>query len=310
MISLVSPVYRSEGTIRILAEECAKAMKEIGQDYELLLICDGSPDDSWSVCEQVAKEDPKVVAVNLSRNFGQHNAITAGLNLAKGEQIVVLDCDMQDRPDQIPKLYRKSQEGYDVVFARRATRQDSFIKKFFSKFFYQILGYLTETEQDPAIANFGIYHRKVIDAVNSLSDNHRFFPIFVRWVGFKITALDVEHGKREIGESSYNFKALITLALFTIINFSNKPLRLTVKAGLGISALAFLAALYTIVAYLRGTITETGWASLTVMIIFSLGITVTLLGMLGLYIGAIFDNTRSRPQFIIDEIVQQNGSLD
>jgi dolichol-phosphate mannosyltransferase len=247
------------------------------------------------------KKDKRVKGINLSRNFGQHYAITAGLSYAKGEWVVVMDCDLQDRPDEIPNLYKKAMEGWDIVFAQRKERKDGFLKKKLSKLFYYLFSYLTETKQDASVANFGIYNKKVIVAILSMKDQIRFFPTMVQWVGFRKYYLPVKHSERFEGKSSYNFKGLFKLALNSILAFSDKPLRLTVKLGFGITLISLLVMLVYFIMYLTGSIKVLGFTSLIISFWFLSGIIIFILGFVGLYIGKMFEKVKDRPNFIVQE---------
>ena len=304
-ISIVSPVYRAEEIVPELVQRIRAAVEKITPHYEIILVEDRGPDNSWEVIQKMAKEHPMVRGFRLSRNFGQHATITAGLEQVRGNWVVVMDCDLQDQPEEIEKLYYKAQEGYDIVFAKRQRRKDSFFKKKFSQWFYSILGYLTETEQDPEVANFGIYRRKAIEAILDMKDFVRYFPTMVKWVGYKRAFIYVEHSERFSGESSYNFRSLFRLALNIILSFSDKPLRLTVQLGMFISSISFLMAIATLIRFFMGHIMVSGYASLIVSIWFLSGIIITLLGVLGLYVGRIFDQTKGRPVFIIDEHTEE-----
>ena len=301
-ISIVSPVYRAEEIIEKLVDEIQIVMRQINCTYEIVLVDDRSPDKSWEIMKQLSSKFPEVKSVRLSRNFGQHPAIMAGLSHAKGNWIVVMDCDLQDQPKEIIKLYNKAQEGFDIVLASRKNRQDGFFKKMFSKLFSIVYSYLTETEFDNSIANFGIYNSRVIEEVIKMNDYIKFFPLFVNWVGFKTVTLEVEHAKRDSGKSSYTYVKLLSLAFNTIISFSNKPLKLFVKFGMIMSLLSFTIGLITIFKYFNGEITVLGYSSLIVSIWFLSGIIITIIGIVGIYIGKIFDQSKSRDSFIIDKI--------
>lgn len=171
-ISVVSPIYKGENTVRELVKRITDSLKEVSNDYEIILVDDFGPDKSWDIIEEISNSNPNVKGVKLSRNFGQHYAITAGLDHTNGDWIVVLDCDLQDRPEEIPRLYQKVQEGYHIVKASRKQRIDSFSKKMQSKIFYLILSYLTGTKHDSSVANFGIYKREVIDAIGHQQKPH------------------------------------------------------------------------------------------------------------------------------------------
>lgn len=302
-ISIVSPVYRAERLVHELVRQLRDELGRLTQSYEIILVDDRSPDNAWAEIKKAADQYPEVVGVRLSRNFGQHYAISAGLARARGEWVVVMDCDLQDRPSEIPRLLAEARKGYDVVLARRAERQDSWLKRAFSRLFYGVLGYLTGAEQDAAVANFGIYHRKVIAAINAMPESIRYFPTMVRWVGFHATKLDVEHASRAEGKSSYNFKRLLNLALDICLAYSDKPIRLAVKTGFVISATGFLFAAYLIVQALRGEIDVMGYASMMVSMWVLSGLIILIVGIVGLYVGKSFEGIKGRPPFIVDESV-------
>lgn len=300
LISIVSPVYKAEKIVDLLVRRVSSEVSKITTSYEIILVEDGSPDASWEAIERNCLQDKRVKGIKLSRNFGQHYAITAGLDHAQGEWIVVMDCDLQDRPEEIINLYQKALEGYDIVLARRHERQDSLLKRFFSWSFYQVLSYLTGTKHDPAVANFGIYHRKVIQAVCQMRESIRVFPIMVRWTGFKTVKLDVIHAERKVGKTTYNFKRLMNLALDIMLAYSDKPIRLTIKLGLAISILAFLFALFLLFEYVSGIITVPGYASIIISVWFLSGLIIMTLGIIGLYVGKIFEGVRNRPIYVIN----------
>ncbi len=301
VISFVSPVYKAEKILERLVDEIHKVMLLIGTPYEIILVDDRSPDKSWDVMKQLSREFPVVKSIRLSRNFGQHPTIMAGLAHAKGEWVVVLDCDLQDQPKEVLKLYTKAQEGFDIVLAKRKNRQDSFFKKMTSFVFSKIYGFFTDTQYDNEVANFGIYHSKVIASILEISDSIKFFPLFVKFVGYHSTSIIVEHGPREEGNSSYSLSKLISLAFNSIISFSNKPLKLFVKFGLIISLISFLFGLYNVYLTLTHQIEVLGYSSIIVSIWFLSGIVITTIGVTGIYVGKIFDQTKDRPTYLIDE---------
>lgn len=302
-ISIIIPAYKSSETISILYERLKKTLNSLSVSYEIIIINDSSPMNDWIEIEKIASQDKNVKGINFSRNFGQHQAMTAGFEKASGNWIVPMDCDLQDKPEEIIKLWNKSSEGYDIVFAKRIDRKDSYLKKKFSKLFYVLLSYLTETKQDSTIGNFGIYNKKVIDAILKMGDSIRYFPAMVRWVGFKSTSIDVEHSQREIGKTSYNLRKLINLALNVILAFSEKPLKLTAKLGLTISFLSILFTIFILIRYILNDITVVGWTSVIISICFFSGLIIFLLGIVGLYIGKIFDKVKNRPLYIISQTI-------
>jgi dolichol-phosphate mannosyltransferase len=301
-VSIVSPVYKAERIVQKLVTKIQLTMEELKISYEIILVDDRSPDDSWALMKSLSAQYSNVKSIRLSRNFGQHPAIMAGISQAKGEWIVVMDCDLQDQPKEIIKLYKKAQEGFEVVQARRKNREDNFFKKLSSKIFSKVYGYFTDTKYDNEIANFGIYHIKVIKSILQISDYIKFFPLFIDFVGFKSTSISVEHAPRESGTTSYSFTKLISLAFNTIISFSNKPLKLFVKFGMIISFLSFCVGIYYIYQAMHNEIEVLGFTSIIVSIWFLSGVIITTIGVAGIYIGKIFDQTKDRPVYIIDEI--------
>jgi len=302
-ISIVSPVYKAELILDKLVEEIQIVMKKLEVDYEIILVDDRSPDNSWEVMKKLSSKFLEIKSVRLSKNFGQHPAIMAGLSLAKGDWVVVMDCDLQDQPKEIIKLFNKAIEGYDIVLARRKNRQDGYFKKLSSIIFHKIYGYLTDTKLDNTVANYGIYNKRVTSEVLEMSDYIKSFPLFVNWTGFNCTTINVEHAERNSGDSSYTFHKLISLAFNTIISFSNKPLKLFVKIGMSLSLFSFIIGIITIYKYYYGEISILGYSSLMVSIWFLSGIIITITGIVGIYIGKIFDQSKGRKSFIIDKII-------
>jgi dolichol-phosphate mannosyltransferase len=302
-ISIVTPVYRAEKIIPELIRRLDESISKITSNYEIILVEDCGPDNSWAVIEDIIKNNIRVKGFKLSRNFGQHYAITCGLYHASGKWIVVMDCDLQDQPEEIVKLYEKAQEGFDIVFARRNIRNDNFFKKSSSKLFYLFFSYLSGIKQDGTIANFGIFSNKVIESVNKMREPMRAFSPMIGWVGFKKTSIDVSHSSRFEGKSSYSIKKLIELALDISIAYSDKPLRITIKLGFIISLVSFLFAIILIFRYYNGFITVDGYTSLMVSIWFLSGLIIMILGIIGLYLSKIFDGTKNRPIYIIDKII-------
>lgn len=302
LISVVTPAYRCEQSIQELYEALVSTLSEMDTDFEIIFVDDNSPEEDWSCIQSLADKDPRVRGMRLARNFGQHRAIAAGLRVARGEWIVVMDCDLQDQPKEIKKLYRKAvDEGYLVVQGRRVERRDHFFKRWASHLYYRCLSFLIGQPIDSSIANFGLYHRKVIDAVKEMGESSQFFPLQVRWVGFPATAIPIEHGRREYGESSYNLRRMLTLAFNVIVSFSNKPLRFTIGLGFSIACISLLCALYILVCALFGSYQVQGWASLIISIWFLSGLILMFMGMMGYYLGKVFDETKNRPLYIVME---------
>ena len=303
-ISVVIPVYGCRACLEELYQRLVAALSAITPNYEVVLVNDACPQNSWEVIKQIALKDSHVKGVDLSRNFGQIRAITAGLHYAEGEWVVVMDCDLQDRPEEIARLYKKAQEGYDVVFSRRTVRRDSVFKKLSSKIFYLIYGYFTDGAFDSSICNFSISRRMVIDNYKRMGDQNRAFILFIKWMGFKSAVIEIDHAERAAGRSSYTLRKQLRLALEVITTQSNKPLILSIRLGFGVSLLAFIYGIYMIARYLMYGISVAGWTSTIVSIYFVGGIILAQLGILGLYIGYVFDQTKARPTFIVRELIE------
>jgi dolichol-phosphate mannosyltransferase len=287
--------------LQSLYDRLVSTLSQITQDFEIIMVNDASGDNAWDEIKKLSKIDSRVKGINLSRNFGQHRAITAGLDYAQGDWVVVMDCDLQDQPEEIIKLYNKAQEGYDIVWGQRVQRQDSFFKKTSSKLFHIIYNYFTELNKDETIANFSIVSHQVINQMSKMKEQNRNYPIFVEWLGFKSTQIPIKHASRECGKSSYTFNKLINMAIDNIVSQSNKPLKLSIKFGFSISLLSVLYAIYLIIRYFIYKTPIEGWTSVMVSIYFIGGLLFANLGVLGLYIGKIFDETKDRPLYIIRE---------
>lgn len=301
LISVVSPIYKGEKMMDELVSRIESSVGSFTENYEIILVNDCSPDDSWQKIKEICAKDTKVKGINLSRNFGQHYAITAGLTESIGEWVVVMDCDLQDRPEEIPNLYKKALEGYDTVFAEIIERDDSFIKKLTSRAFSYVFAYFTDSPVDKKTNNFGIYSHKVIDAVLSMGDCIKCFPIEVRWVGFKIGYHQVTKDARAEGTSGYTWKKLIAFAFDNIIAFSNKPLKMALRFGFYIVLLSLMMACYYLVRYLIGGIGVSGFTTLIISLWLIAGIIISLIGTVGIYLGRVFDKVKNRPLFIIKE---------
>lgn len=300
-LSIISPVYRAEAIIPALVEGIRREAKKITPHYEIILVEDGSPDQSWAAISAESLKHPEIVGIKLSKNFGQHRAISAGMMHARGRWIVIMDCDLQDRPEEIPALYRKAQAGFEIVLAQRTERRDSLPKRAFSKIFYWFLSYLTGTKQDASVANFGIYSTRVIGELNRLSESFRFFPLYVRWLGFKTVLLPVRHQDRLSGKSSYNFRKLINLGVDVIIAFSDRPLKIVLKMGFFISMTALVFGIILLIEAAQGRFSVTGWPSIIVSIWFLGGFQIFTLGIIGLYLGKTFEETKRRPLYVVEE---------
>ena len=301
-ISVISPCYGAPTLLRQLVKEITEVVSPLTESYEIVLVEDCSPDNSRDIIREICAQDSHVKGVFLSRNFGQQYALNAGFDLSKGDYVVTLDCDLQNPPAQIKDLYEKIQEGYDIVFASRQNRPDNFFMTQGSHLFNKLMGFLTDTKQDESLAEFAIYRRKVIEAMAQMGDYRRYYPLMNQWVGFKTAKILVNHDERTDGkESSYSMRKRINLAISTAVAFSTKSLRLIVYFGFVITFIAILLALFLVIKTLITGIDVSGWVTLFVSMWFIAGILVTVIGIVAVYIGSIFDEVKRRPSYIIDE---------
>ena len=301
LISVVSPVYKAEKILPVLVRELKAALDSIDPNWELILVNDASPDHSWQGIVQEAEQDERIKGINLSRNFGQHYAISAGLAHTKGEWVVVMDCDLQDRPDFIPTLYEETKKGVEIVFASRMEQKVGFFKKYGSKFFYAVYNYFSGHQFDGRIGNFGIYNRKVIREYNKLNEGSRSFPSLIQFLGFKSSSLPYKQAERYQGKTSYTYSKLFSLAFDIILSNSNKPLKLMVKFGFLMAVCSILFAAYSLMAnYIDGLFLVSFSASLF-SIWFIGGMILFALGVIGLYLGRVFNEVKGRQLYIISE---------
>lgn len=284
-----------------LVTRIVASVSSITDDFEIILVNDASPDNSWAEIERQCALNPRVKGLNLSRNFGQHYAITAGLTYSTGEWVVVMDCDLQDRPEEIPNLYAKAQEGYDIVIARRVVKHVGWWKRFSSYAFHTAFSWISGKKSDPALANFGIYSHKVIEVYNHIPQQTRSFGTIMGILGFERAYIDIEQDERAEGKSSYTLRKLLALSMNIVIVNTNKPLRIAVNLGFFMSLISFLLAIYQLIAKWAGLITLSGYTTTVFSIWFVGGILLFVMGVLGLYIGKIFDQVKGHPLFIVKE---------
>ena len=313
-ISIVTPVYMAEPCIEELCRRLVAAIEPITAHFEIILVEDSSPDGSWNAIRQIAASNPRCKAIRLSRNFGQHYAISAGLAHATGDWVVVMDCDLQDQPEEIEKLYRTAIAGdFSVVFGRRLQRRDRWIKRMSSKCFYAVYNYFTDARFDNTIANFSILQRPVVSEFLRLNEHNRSFPLFIHWLGFSTGYVEVSHAERFAGKTSYSLRKLLQLSADSIISQSNKPLHLSITTGLFLALGSFLMAIYFIAKYFLFGIPVTGWTSMMVSLWFIAGVLLLNLGIFGLYLGRVFNEVKNRPLYVIQQRIgfsetpQKNG---
>ncbi len=305
-ISVVVPCYQAESTILELCTRLGISLRRITSDFEIILVDDGSQDSTWDEISQITQINSSVLGIKLSRNFGQHNAITAGLAKSKGDWVVVMDCDLQDRPEEIINFYKKAQDGYQVVVGIRNLRKDNFFKRISSIAFYAVFQKMTGTKFDKRLGNYGIYSRKVIDGVLELKEQHRSFGLMVLWVGFSRAEINIQHDFRGSGKSTYKLTHRTVLALDSIISHTNKLLYGSINLGLLIAGTSLVLVAMLIGRYLFFGITTEGWTSLAISVYFTSGILLAAVGLLGVYVGKVFNETKARPIYIIESQTNEN----
>ena len=301
LLSVVVPVYGCAPCLEELVERIERAAQGRCGALEVVLVDDASPDDAWSRIRELAARLPWVHGIRLARNFGQHTAIAAGIEHATGDRIAVLDCDLQDLPEELPKLLEASNR-HDIVFASREDRQDGLLKRLSSLAFARTLSYLTGTRHDHRIANFGVFSRRVIDLVNAMPEHDRFFPLMVRWTGLPMAIVPVAHAARHSGESAYNLGKLVRLATNIVLSYSDKPLRLVVQIGLAFSAIALAVVMLSVYRYSVGDVAVAGFTSIIASIWLIGGTMIFCIGIIGLYLGRLFTASKQRPRYVVGEL--------
>ena len=298
-ISVVIPVYKAEHCLDELYQRLKNSLEPMTTAFEIILVEDCGGDKSWDVINRLVAIDSRVRGIQFSRNFGQHYGITAGLDYCRGDWVVVMDCDLQDRPEEIPRLYAKALEGFDVVLALRGVRQDPFLKRISSFLFYKLFSYLTDIKYDGNSGNFRIMSRKVVINFCAMREQLRFFGGLMHWIGFASASIAVSHSERLNGRSSYTFLKLWKLSADAIIAYSDKPLRLSIHLGFLMAIFSFVYGSYFLIrALLFGTAVQ-GWTSLMVSLFFIGGVIISILGIIGIYLGKTFDEAKRRPLYIV-----------
>lgn len=299
-LSIISPVYKAERIVDELVMRIVKAVEKISDEYEIILVEDGSPDNSWSKIESQCKKNSHVKGIKLSRNFGQHYAITAGLSKVSGDTIILMDCDLQDDPEQIILLVEEKIKGFDIVFTKRKKRKHGLIKSFNSWFYNSLFHLFSDKRFNVDFGSFVCFSRPVLESILKLKDNDRTYIQMLRWVGYKTSIITVEHHKRFEGKSTYNFIKLLKIGLQNWTSYSDKLLRFSIFIGISISAISFFFGIAIFIRYLFYKL-QPGWPSIIVSIFFSTGLILLSIGIAGIYIGKIFNQVKERPLFIIEK---------
>ncbi len=299
-VSVVVPIYNEEPVIPELYRRLKKALNSISEEHELIFVNDGSKDNSLYELIRLAQTDSKVYYINFSRNFGHQKAVMAGLDHSRGNCVVIIDGDLQDPPELIPKLYKTHKEGYEVVYARRKTRKgESWFKKMTAKLFYRLLQKLTSVNIPVDTGDFRLIDRKVVDYLKMMPEQNKFLRGQIAWLGFNQTEVKFTRDERKFGKTGYSFGKMMSFALDGITGFSNVPLSMVTKMGFFISIASFLVILYAVFAHFALQQTVTGWTSLIISSMFIGGIQLVSVGVIGEYIGRINKNVQNRPLYII-----------
>ena len=305
--SVVVPVYGCKEALPELYRRLVSTLTNMGKTFEIVLVDDHDKQGSWEEIDKLCQKDNRVHGIKLSRNFGQIRAITAGLDASEGDWVVVMDCDLQDRPESIRELYAKAEEGFDVVFAKRVNRKDTAITKMLSHAFYKVYEYFTDGTYDASLCNFSIARRVVIDNYCKLREHNRGYTMFIKWLGFRQTAIELEGDERFSGSSSYSFSKKLSMAFELITAQSNKPLRLSINVGFLTAVIAFIFLVFSIIRKLLVGDVAIGWTSLICSVFLMGGLILAAVGIVGLYVGNIFSEVKQRPLYIVELERNRNG---
>lgn len=298
--SIVIPVYNEEENVSELHRRLGTVMERLGT-YEIIFVDDGSSDNSWQIIKDLHERDSNVKGLSFSRNFGHHIAITAGLDHANGKAIILMDGDLQDPPEEIPKLFKKFKEGYELVYGIRKEKKDSILKRFASFVFWWFIKSFSGINIPRNQTLLRIFDRKILDALNSMRERSRFIHGMIAWTGFKTAMLEVEHAPRERGKSKYNVIKLFRLAFNAITSFSTLPLRFATYLGLLSAGIGLIYGLYFIYKKIFLGIPVLGYASTIIAVLFIGGIQLLILGIIGEYLGRVYQEVQARPIYILRE---------
>lgn len=305
LISIVVPMYYEEK----VADECYKRLKKVMNDneinYEFIFVNDGSKDKTFEILNKIAEEDNNTKIISFSRNFGHQIAVTAGVDKAKGDAVVVIDADLQDPPELIPKMIDLWNDGYKVVYAKRKKRKgESFFKLLTAGMFYRILDKMTDIDIPLDTGDFRLMDRAVVNVLKTMKENNRFVRGMVSWVGFKQTPIEYERDERFAGETKYPLKKMIKFASDGIISFSAKPLKLMGSLGVFCVSISLIIFLYALIRKLTNDVNVvSGWASIMTAVTFLGGVQLLSISVLGEYIGRIYDESKGRPLYVIEKEV-------
>lgn len=299
IISVVIPVYQCAGCLMELNSRLVFSLSKITNQFEIIYVDDRAKDDAWSIIAELAKNDKHIKGLRLSRNFGQHLAITAGLEKSQGDWVVVMDCDLQDPPEEIIRLYEKALEGFDIVFSKRIRKKHAFYRRLLSYTYFKLMTKFTDRYFNPELGSFSIIARKVVTSFLKFKDSDRHYLFILYWLGYNYTSINYEHTERFCGRSSYRISTLLKHAIKGVLFQTSAPLKLIASLGLFVSFIGFYFAMYIIYRYFFHDVMP-GWSSIAVLISIIGGAIISSLGIVGLYIARIFEQVKDRPLYIID----------
>ncbi|MBN1472283.1 MAG: glycosyltransferase family 2 protein [Syntrophaceae bacterium] len=303
-ISILIPVFNNQNVLVELHKRLIQVLPQVCDTYEIVLVDDGSKDDSWAEIEKLKKINEHIVGIKLMRNFGQQNAIAAGLEHVSGNVVVLMDADLQDRPEDILKLMDALfANDVSMAIAQWKSRKDGFFKLFASRLFYTISNRITKIKLQPNLAVFRAFRKEVLVELNKYQEKTSSVLSLLYWIGIDFTTVELERDERYSGKSGYNLKKMIKVAMDRIFSFSLVPIRLAIYAGLITSIISFLFGVVLIVRYFVGLVPP-GWTSIVVLILLFFGVNLIFLGIIGEYVGRIFWESRRRPKFIIKKILR------
>ncbi len=308
-LSIVVPCHNESQNLAQLHARCtAAAHSVVGDSYELILVDDGSRDSTWQQMQALATSDGHVAAARLSRNFGHQLALSAGLELSSGARVLIIDADLQDPPELLPRMMEAMDQGADVAYGQRISRQgESWFKRATAKLFYRLLRRLTDVEIPVDAGDFRLVTRRVVQLLADMPEQHRFVRGMVSWIGMRQTAVPYDRDERTSGQTNYPFGRMLRLAIDAVTSFSIRPLRIASMIGLGFGTLGLIGVVYAIVGWAIGQ-TVPGWTSVMVVVLMLGGIQLFVIGILGEYLGRLYIEAKRRPLFIIDQVARQDGS--
>lgn len=303
IISIVVPLHNEEETLPVLYDRIRAVMASVGS-YELVLVDDGSFDGTWTLIENLARKDSGVKGVKLSRNFGQQSALTAGLERASGDAVIMMDGDLQHPPELIPELIAKWREGYDIVYTKRERNEHyGWLKNSMSKLFAIVFNKMSSVEVEEGVLDFRLVNRQAVEALKELKERTRFFRGLVSWVGFRSTSITYTAPKRFAGTTKYSLRKSLKLAVTALLSFSPKPLYVAGFLGLMVTSVSAVYIIYAVYVKLFTDLSVPGWTSILVSVLFLGGIQLMTIGILGAYLGMVYEEVKGRPTYIIHKTV-------